>query len=419
MCENASSTCLPPDLLDGIAVFIDDEVDKKDTEANKLKQQIEGKNIPLILRDKIPNSINDFVKHLYGVSFIILDWKFLSSQSEPEQIAAGVHIPEDVRTGATIEFLEQLLKATYCPIFIISQESVTSIQSELNKQQITKDGMHPRIFIHGKKELSNGQLFSKLNEWIEKRSVTYVLKTWEKAARKAKLWMFTNLENKHSCWPRVLWKTFGDDHTNQSNALSETICNIFSNNLIANTYFESEKIKSGDEICSVDVRSVLEAERFMTVSEEMSPAPGDIFKTENEGYYLLNIRAQCNLLHIQNPDLYCVRGTILDESKIQKTTIADSQNNDKILFFRGQLHGHEDIVYIPFILEGKILGLDFKQFKIKSYNTVKSQRVGRLLPPFITKVQQLFSSYMIREGLPAIPDEAIFSGTTTTEPAGE
>ncbi len=140
---------------------------------------------------------------------------------------------------------------------------------------------------------------------------------------------------------------------------------------------------------------------------------------ENEGYYLLNIRAQCNLLHIDNPELYCIRGTILDESKILKDSRGGINNDDNVLFFKGQLHGHEDIIYVPFILENKILAIDFKHFKIKEYCKIKSQRIGRLLPPFITKVQQLFSAYMVREGLPAIPDEAIAESTPPPSPSAE
>lgn len=38
----------------------------------------------------------------------------------------------------------------------------------------------------------------------------------------------------------------------------------------------------------------------------------------------------------------------------------------------------------------------------------ESLRIGRLLPPYITRIQQRYSLYMQRQGLPRIPNDAIF-----------
>ena len=41
------------------------------------------------------------------------------------------------------------------------------------------------------------------------------------------------------------------------------------------------------------------------------------------------------------------------------------------------------------------------------WNNIKDNRIGRLLPPYITRVQQKYAHYLQRQGLPRIPKQAI------------
>ena len=46
--------------------------------------------------------------------------------------------------------------------------------------------------------------------------------------------------------------------------------------------------------------------------------------------------------------------------------------------------------------------------KVKKYDSsFKAKRIGRILPPYITRIQQIVSAYIIREGLPAIPNDIL------------
>ena len=45
--------------------------------------------------------------------------------------------------------------------------------------------------------------------------------------------------------------------------------------------------------------------------------------------------------------------------------------------------------------------------EIKDYEEMKDQRIGRLLPPFITRVTQKYGLYIHRQGLPRLPKEVI------------
>lgn len=78
-------------------------------------------------------------------------------------------------------------------------------------------------------------------------------------------------------------------------------------------------------------------------------------------------------------------------------------------FFRkGALIGRNDKVII-----GCVAGEQVLQFKldisIKEFNLVKDKRIGRILPPYITRIQQKCSQNMIREGTMPIPKELFMS----------
>ena len=62
--------------------------------------------------------------------------------------------------------------------------------------------------------------------------------------------------------------------------------------------------------------------------------------------------------------------------------------------------------YVAFIL-GKIFCFSLRDIKTEKWKDIKDNRIGRLLPPYITKVQQKYAAYLQRQGLPRIPEEAI------------
>jgi len=113
----------------------------------------------------------------------------------------------------------------------------------------------------------------------------------------------------------------------------------------------------------------------------------------------LNIRAQCDLVHSSNPELYCLRGRIVDEGKI---------NQDDGLHFReGEFIEKINHAIVPCIDNGKIIEFLFRDLKPKEWKNIKDKRIGRLLPPYITRIQQRYALYLQRQGLPRIPEIAV------------
>ena len=57
--------------------------------------------------------------------------------------------------------------------------------------------------------------------------------------------------------------------------------------------------------------------------------------------------------------------------------------------------------------EGRSVRLDFRKLRIKKFSELKTRRVGRMLHPYLTGIQQRYALYLQRQGLPRIPEEAV------------
>lgn len=98
--------------------------------------------------------------------------------------------------------------------------------------------------------------------------------------------------------------------------------------------------------------------------------------------------------------MYLLFGEIVDETRI------NAEDTNGITFDSGEFIEKNHCCFVAFI-EGKILQFSLKELEVMTWNEICDKRIGRLLPPFITKIQQKYSAYLQRQGLPAIPQEAI------------
>ena len=147
------------------------------------------------------------------------------------------------------------------------------------------------------------------------------------------------------------------------------------------------------------VRTVLEGERFLSAArlDGGSFEPGDIFETD-EGYWI-NIRPDCDCIpkgndKLDNLDLYLLKGnsrTFADLDYDDEYGLIPEQDNEAIIF---PVH------------DGKALCFKFRKIHTKKFKEIKTKRIGRLLPPFLTRLQQRYSSYLQRPGLSRLPSAA-------------
>jgi hypothetical protein len=404
------------ELFRGIAVVIDDEINVGNANINNILKQIKEKNIPFLSYTTLPPE--DILSSFNNLSFLLLDWRLVDSEFTSEGITDGVKIPatlSEEQITENIAFLKRLSDICFCPIFIFSNEDQQTIIDKLAAEGIYSKDKQNHIFVKSKNDLEDeNKLFSEIESWIKQNPSIYVLKEWEKEYQRSKNQLFSDFQKLSPMWPKIMWETFEEDGVNKSLELGGLISrNLFTR---MTPFAFSEEIMNKEEvkIDEIDIRQVLEGERFLNNKHlhENEISTGDIFKEEIEENgirkckYYLNIRAQCDLLRNSDPDeieLYCLKGRVIQEKSVNK-----EDNGITFLSQFGQFVEKVNHAVIPFLDDGVIIEFLFRDLKILKWKNYKNKRIGRLLPPYINSVQQRYALYLQRQGLPRVPKVIVF-----------
>lgn len=386
-------------LFSGVGIVIDDQINEKvelPSGIHKIIQTLEEEGFPLIKYDALP--LNKNLPHLHSVSFILLDWKLVGD---------GVSQTESM-IKENVEFIKDLKNHSWLPVFIFSNEDKDSIARRLEEEGLT------HVLVRTKQEVDTSEkFFGELKEWLKSTPSAYVLKEWERAKRNAKRIMLWDFYDAHKEWPRILSKSISDDGASidveliqflQKNLTSRISYPNISREIIHSVEFPQPP--------KADLRRLIEHERFVKYTDTDQPGyplVGDIYRESEQFYcsvhtdcpelkceYLLNVRPDCDIIR-DKKDIYFLKGTILDETKIE---------SGEVVFKDGTFIEKINEVYVAFI-EGKIVKFSFRKLEIRKWKEMKTFRIGRLLPPYITRIQQKYSFYLQRQGLPALPNEAI------------
>ncbi len=399
------------ELFSGVAVVIDDEVNDSSANINKIIAQIEEAKIPVLKYTSLPEG--DIVSHFQNLSFLLLDWRLIKNNVSDEELEEGVTIPDGLQEYDATEnlaFIESLNQNCFCPVFLFTNEDTSSINTKLKQKGLVVDDRPSILFVQSKSDLQDeGALFNKVSEWIKATPSIYVLKEWEKEYQSCKTKLFAELHSINPSWPTIMWKNFEADGANKSIEMGELISRNLHSRMTP-FEFNNDILDKESNVPRDELRKVLEGERFLKAmslhNEDIGT--GDLFKNEYQDNgetkvcYYLNIRAQCDLLRSSNSnqvELYCLKGRIIDETTIN--------GEGGLSIVEGQFVEKINNSVVPFLDGGQIIEFLFYDIKPQKWKDLKDKRVGRLLPPYINRIQQRYSLYMQRQGLPRIPDAAL------------
>lgn len=273
--------------------------------------------------------------------------------------------------------------------------------------ELLKDIDESHILVKRKTEVT-GKLYEVLEEWGSTTPSVLTLKTWERNFVKAANALFIDFYNKTPYWPVLLWQTFSADGVPPEvemnrllNRLVEARMDPMGLNLAPFAAMVGEKRKSNAKAYDQAMYQVLEGERFLRGERlnENIYAPGDVFAFpvpgENRNTHWINVRAECDCLRGgDDHELYLLQVKPVEEVEkkinVEFGTIDAEKDNEAIVFA---------------MFGGETYSVLFKDMRIKKIKAIKKeyQRVGRLLPPFITRVQQRYAAYIQRPGMPRIP----------------
>lgn len=391
-------------LFHGIAVLIDDEINT-DASIVEIRKQIEDAGCHVVALSDMPSDAS--VPNFREVAFFVLDWNLNGAALQALGAEPGItsSILEQQNEDSIINFLHKLKKVRFAPVFIFTNEPVDSVKGKLKAHAELYDGDAPsHILVMGKKEVTDAGIFTVLTDWLKNAPSVYLLKSWEKFYEKAKNELFLDFYMKSTLWPLIVWKNFESDGVTPAALMGELI----GRNLLSRmTPFECdletfdnqlEGIKKDTKAYEAIVAKVLEGERFLTNSrlEPETVAPGDIFFTEQN--YFINIRPDCDCIargnnKLDNLELYLLKGT--------EKELADLGFDPKF----GDIREKDNEARIFPIYGGKAFSFNFRNLHKKKWKEVKAGRVGRLLPPYLTRLQQRYSAYLQRPGLTRLPSE--------------
>jgi len=398
------------DLFRGIAVLIDDELEVPDSNIGLLATRIEAENCYVIKLLKLPTEKQ--LVSLTEAAFFILDWNLHNIQAEAG-ISGDIPIlrtPSGLskkHVNANLQFLKKIRARRFAPVFIFTNEAPEMVKTVLFEAGLYSDSPSDHIFVLGKDKVLAAGVFETLTQWIQGHPSAYVLKRWEAAYADTRNSFFVDFYSISHLWPVVLWVTYSSDHVSEAAELTSMIGrNIMSR--LAPVQFDHNIVAAAKHVEAVnkevkpeEVRKVLEGERFIRQDQlQAEVSVGDVFK--HQGKYFVNVRPECDCIPRNGGgddsiDIYLIRGDKVSDKKFHDTFNTDFGNfNDK------DTNGTVFAMY-----DGVTVCFQFKELQIGKWTEWQDKRIGRLIPPYSTKLQQRFASFIQRVALTRIPKHAV------------
>lgn len=404
------------ELLSGIAVVIDDTIapgpDSADDPEGRedliweIVHWFETEwKMPFVKQASLPEDAC-WANLLRSASFVLLDWRLWGKGGE----ALRLSVIQDI-----LAFLK-CARENLVPVFILTNENPEDVKVELNK--LPKDVYDEQaagtnfIFVVRKTEFWSGTSVdvAKLREWVYGNASVYALKTWHRVLDGAKSELFQAMCRRSVNWPHVFWESYRADGAEPSASLTNLISDSMQGRMRVDAFEEEHLGGSTDHVSADEIRQLIAETSFRvnSVLPETEVRCGDLYSGTRQRYWL-NLRPDCDCIprnggDVGDIDVYCIEGKRLRASDLE------------CKFHNGQILERVSEAVVFGVHDGNSILFQFNKLRVLKYSEVKAQRIGRLLHPYVTRVQQRYSLYIQRQALPRIPDAAIHDVGTQPAP---
>jgi len=395
------------ELFAGAGLVIDDQIfnENKIDKIHKIVADIEGKGIPLVKYDSIPDL---HVAQYKNFSFILLDWELLHLEDQYGMpIAIDAKVKSELQSQL-LSLLHDVADTSFLPIFIFSNSSEREIERVFEDNQLWMKGYKAPIFIQNKSSLiteEGSMVWSIIESWVKQYPSIYVCKILQNSIKEAEIAMLKDFSNTHS-WPSIMWQTFINDSVNPNHEFMEL--------LWQNTHVRLKDLEFDTDIIEhvegdpskEELQSVLRAQRYTSIVDPTSSLTGDFYKIKS-GKYGLNIRPACDCVNREGGDgkIYLIYGSELKGDALY------ARFDEKF----GNFNEHVNDAIVGPMDKNKYILFKFNKIEIVTGSDYKAKKIGRVLPPFITHITEKYGLYIQRQGLPRLPMQAVF----TTEQMAE
>ena len=395
------------ELMAGIAVVIDDALgeelgeeeqgDRAGDRIGKIVQWFEQEwELPFVKREALPKQAA-WPNLLRAASFVLLDWRLWGEGG-------------DALKQSMLEDIKQFLVAareSLVPVFILTNENPEDVILELGKlpKGVYAEGSEETnfVFVESKSEMWSGTEVDvgKLRDWVFGNASVYALKAWERTLQGAKDELFRAMCDRNMHWPRVFWDSYVTDGAQPSASLTSLINDSLCGRMRSDGFEEEHLQGDYSGVSDVEVRGLVAEASFRAanVLPDDEVRSGDLFTAEKSKYWL-NVRPDCDCIPrdgggVDNVDIHCVEGKRLRPGELRR------------LFKNGHFEERVSQSVVFAVDQGRSILFDFGKFRVWKYSELREKRLGRLLHPYITRVQQRHALYVQRQALPRVPDAAV------------
>lgn len=375
--------------LSATALVIDDEIVDKDSTISGIVSKLEQQGTLFIKQRELLESIDS----ISNIAFIVLDWDLIKKEEKDD-------LPEGVSLGATLlenqkskirDFIKDVIGKYFIPIFIFTQENIGSIKEYLENEAVIKEAISKnRVYVCSKSDLQDEQVIVSLNEWLNNSMTVYTYKIMEEAIESAKHRYFNEMFACDLNWPCLVYQTLKADNPVDINSDFQEFLMTSFTSTIEPISFNSSGFEKTVTLESSEIVKIFGKIKYLSYDNQTNVGlhSGDIYinadgeKTE----YMINVSAACDM---RNKRCYFVFGE--EVSSPRKHDIVYTYTVKRILDKQG-IEFHLNDAQLIDIAEANQITIT-RQSATKVYN-----RIGRLLNPYISGLQNKYSDYITRVG---------------------
>lgn len=390
---------------DGPVLLIDDEYEVVGSHANDFYAELRNAGRPVSAYAQLPPEAHS--QHWDGLALVIVDWNLYAGEARQP----GSSTLSAAHRKKMVAFLGDLLRRYFCLVVIVSTDHSDEIEQSLRETAgFPEAAIGPRIVVFNKVDVG-GSVLSAISDELAGDPARSVVSTWEREYQSAKNRMFLDLSELATDWPAYIVKAARADSVDPANELVETLYGNLRHRVDPVAFdLSAVDVDGAKDVASIQSvsfgRRVLMGDRL----HKSTIMPGDFYQSwrssDPPDALWMNITPACYTVRGRKGKrdsdirLHLIMGVPLPIDNEKGRPKSKSE-------FASDRQGTRSVV-VDFMRDGRAYKFDFSSLQTFSIRSVSKHRVGRLLAPFITNVQQRHAAFLTSEGLPRVTHEMYY-----------
>lgn len=403
------------DVIRGAAVVIDDRIGQE-SDIDDLLKQLSDSSVPTVKLRKLPPL--ESLPHWRQFSLIVMDWALTDVEDDEPEITMPPGVPAPTVLAESIvdrnvRFLAALIEQTAMPVFIATNEPLDNVNAALRKAFGESYPLYgERLHVFSKSELTPN-LFETIDAWLSSRPALRVLDAWRKSYIDAEIDVFHQFSRAQRDWVASVQRAAKADDAD----IRVTLRDLIGSNVLNRIGPLDVRLEAvADDGLLDDAASLRRVLHYSTVVPDSSLAEsevstGDMFVSDGsvEPFPVITIllTPECDL-------------TLRDEKwRFTTLTATRSAREAKASKNRAQAawkwsKSREMYLTVNLLTEDCVeydIAVNEWSSEIVTPQVADGafviwpghRRIGRLLPPYSTFLQQSFAHVAIRKGMPRLP----------------